>query len=97
MSAAIDYLAQHGLSARKKGSRVVVSPRALVTDDLQKYILAHRLELLAELAANDGFERRCGWTVLVPGYPPFIMAGQPITYAEALEEVQGRWPDARIE
>lgn len=97
MSAAIDYLSQHGLSARMSGNRVVVSPRALVTDALKKYIFAHRLELLAELSANDGCERRCGWTVRVPGYPPFIMAGQPITYAEALEAVQVRWPDARIE
>lgn len=97
MSTAIDYLAQFGLSARKKGNRVVVSPRTLVTDDLQKYIRAHRLELLAELAANDGMERRCGWTVLVPGYQPFTMVSEPITHAEALDEVRGRWPDAKIE
>lgn len=97
MSTAIDYLAQFGLSARKKGNRVVVSPRTLVTDDLQKYIRAHRLELLAELAANDGMERRCGWTVLVPGQRPFSMISEPITHAEALEDVRGRWPAADVE
>lgn len=96
MSTAIDYLAQFGLSARKKGNRVVVSPRTLVTDDLQKYIRAHRLELLAELAANDGLERRCGWTVTVPGLNPFTMISEPITQAEALDEVRGRWPKADV-
>ena len=97
MSTAIDYLSQYGLSVRTKGSRVVVSPRSLVTDDLQKYIRAHRLELLAELAANDGLERRCGWTVLVPGYPPFTMVTEPITHTEALADVRGRWPGAAVE
>lgn len=97
MSTAIDYLSQFGLSARKKGNRVVVSPRVLVTDDLQKYIRAHRLELLAELAANDGLERRCGWTVTVSGLNPFTMISEPITHAEALEEVLGRWPGAAVE
>lgn len=94
---AVDYLAQHGLSARKKGNRVVVSPRALVTDDLQKYIRAHRVELLAELAANDGIERRCAWSVLLPGRPPFPMINtEPLTRAEALADVRGRWPDADL-
>ncbi|QIH10583.1 MULTISPECIES: hypothetical protein [unclassified Pseudomonas] len=97
MSTAIDYLAQRGLSARKKGNRVVVSPRAMVTDDLQKYIRAHRLELLAELAANDGLERRCGWTVVVPGRKPFTMISEPITHAEALDDVRARWPDAMVQ
>lgn len=95
---AIDYLAQHGLSARKKGNRVVVSPRISVTDDLQKYIRAHRLELLAELAANDGQTRRCSWSVLLPGRKPFPMISpEPVTYAEALADVRGRWPTADIE
>lgn len=97
MSAAIDYLAQHGLSARKKGNRVVVSPRAMVTEDLKKYIRAHRLELLAELAANDGQARRCSWSVLVPGCRPFTMISpDPLTHAEALADVRCRWPGADI-
>lgn len=96
MSAAIDYLAQHGLSARKKGNRVVVSPRAMVTEDLKKYIRAHRLELLAELAANDGQARRCSWSVLLPGQRPFTMISEPITRDEALADVRGRWPDGEV-
>ena len=96
MSSAIDYLAQHGLSARQKGNRVVVSPRALVTDDLQKYIRAHRLELLAELAANDGVERCCHWRVIRGERPICTMVGEPVTRSEALDEVRGRWPDADL-
>ncbi|MEB0129729.1 hypothetical protein [Pseudomonas sp. CCI2.4] len=97
MSTAIDYLAQFGLSTRKKGNRVVVSPRALVTDDLQKYIRAHRLELLAELAANDGLARHCSWSVLLPGRQPFPMISpEPMTRDEALEIVRWRWPDGDV-
>ncbi|MQT83634.1 hypothetical protein GHN92_03475 [Pseudomonas sp. FSL R10-2964] len=96
MSTAIDYLAQHGLSARQKGNRVVVSPRSLVTDDLQKYIRAHRLELLAELAANDGIERRCHWRVIRGERPICTMVGVPVTRNEALAEVRWRWPDAEV-
>lgn len=97
MSAAVDYLAQFGLAARKKGNRVVVSPRERVTADLQKYIRAHRIELLAELAANDGFERRCYWVVTSPGCRPFTMVAAPMTRAEAVESTKAIWPDALIE
>ena len=97
MSTAIDYLKQFGLATRKKGNRVVVSPRERVTADLQKYIRAHRIELLAELAANDGFERRCYWVVTVPGWRPFTMIGEPMTRAEATESANAIWPDALIE
>ena len=96
MSTAIDYLAQYGLSARQKGNRVVISPRSLVTDDLQKYIRAHRIELLAELAANDGVERRCHWQVIRAGKIICTMVGTPVTRNEALAEVRWRWPDAEI-
>lgn len=97
MSTAIDYLAQRGLSVRTKGNRVVVSPRTLVTDDLQKYIRAHRLELLAELAANDGLARHCSWLVLLPGRQAFPMISPtPLTRAEALADVRGRWPNADL-
>ena len=96
MSTAIDYLAQYGLSARQKGNRVVISPRSLVTDDLQKYIRAHRIELLAELAANDGVERRCHWQVIRYGKIICTMVGAPVTRNEALAEVRWRWPAAEI-
>ena len=60
MSAAIDYLTLRGLSARKKGNRVVILPRALVTDEVQKYVRAHRLELVTllqqeNLGLNQGY------------------------------------------
>ena len=96
MSTTIEYLAQHGLSARQKGNRVVVSPRSLVTDDLQKYIRAHRLELLAELAANDGIERRCHWRVMRDDKPLCTMIGEAMTRTEALDAVRWRWPAADL-
>lgn len=97
MTAAIDYLAQFGLAARKKGNRVVVSPRERVTADLQKYIRAHRIELLAELAANDGFERRCYWVVIAPGSRRFTMIAAPMTRSEATYSAKAIWPGALIE
>ncbi|NWD66395.1 hypothetical protein HX870_02000 [Pseudomonas gingeri] len=96
MSTAIDYLIQRGLSARKKGNRVVISPRALVTDEIQKYVRAHRLELLAELSANDGVARSLHWQVMRDGKPLCTMIGDPMTRAEALEVVRWRWPDADL-
>lgn len=94
--AALDFLIERGLSAKRVGMRVRISPRARVTYEVGEYVKRNRLTLLAELTANDGVERRCGWTVLVPGYPPFTMVGEPITWAEALANVRGRWPDADI-
>ncbi|MNF85707.1 hypothetical protein D3C84_681140 [compost metagenome] len=96
MTTTIDYLAQFGLSARKKGNRVVVSPRTLVTDDLLKYIRAHRLELLAELAADDCIERWCFWHVVRDGKTICTMVCEPSTYAEATLEVKARWIDAEV-
>lgn len=94
--AAIDYLAERGFSARKQGMRVLVSPASKLTADVRKYIKANRLALLAELAANDGLERRCYWLVSVPGWRPFTMIGEPITRDEALADVRGRWPNAEL-
>lgn len=94
--AALDYLIKRGLSAKRVGVRVRISPRVKVTDEVARYVKQNRLTLLAELAANDGLERRCAWTVLVPSYPPFTMAGEPCTRAEALADVRGRWPDADL-
>jgi hypothetical protein len=96
MNTAIGYLAQFGLSARKKGNRVVVSPRSLVTEPLQKYIRAHRLELLAELAANDGIARRTHWQVTLPGCQSFTMVGEPCTHEEARSVVRSIWPEAEL-
>lgn len=71
-------------------------PASKLTDDVRKYMKAHRLALLAELAANDGLERRCNWTVLVPGCRPFTMISEPITRDEALADVRVRWPGAKV-
>lgn len=95
--AAIDYLRDHGFSAKVKGNRLVVSPSSKLTPDVRQYIKLHRLELLAELAANDGETRRAAWDVFIPGYGQRRMIGQPCTRAEALEHARGIWPGAELE
>jgi len=97
--AAIDYLRANGFSARVKGNRLSVSPASRITTEVRQYIKSHRLELLAEVAANDGEERRLHWTVLLANGHHFPMnCSEPITRAEALADVRGRgcWPDADI-
>lgn len=96
MNTAIDYLTERGLSARVSGDRLIVSPAEKITPDVRGYILAKRLELIAEVAANDGLARSRSWTVLLPDHKPFMMIGPPITRAEALRHAQGIWPDATI-
>lgn len=96
MAAAVDFLRRHGLSATRRGNRVFVTPKSGITEDVRRYVRAHRLELLAELAANDGAERRRYWEVTVPGYRPFRMTGEPTTHAEALANAHRIWPDANI-
>ncbi len=96
MTAAVDFLRRHGLSATRRGNRVFVTPKSGITEDVRRYVRAHRLELLAELAANDGAERRRYWEVTVPGYRPFRMTGEPTTHAEALESARRIWPTAEI-
>ncbi|MDQ3201200.1 MAG: hypothetical protein M3Q94_03375 [Pseudomonadota bacterium] len=94
--AALDFLIDRGLSAKRVGMRVRISPRVKVTDEVSRYVKQNRLTLLAELTADDGVERRCAWTALVPGYQPFTMIGEPVTRAEALADVRGRWPDGDV-
>jgi hypothetical protein len=94
---AIDYLHDCGFSAKVVGNRLLVSPSSRLTQEQRRYIKLHRLELMAEIAANDSEARRSHWTVVVTGYSPFTMIGEPMTYAEALAEAQGRWPDAKVE
>lgn len=94
--AAIDYLTAHGFSARVSGKRLVVSPASRLTEDVRKYINSHRLELLAELAANDGQERRSNWRIFLEGKPICVMVGEPMTRAEALEAARWRWPNADL-
>ncbi|UTH38656.1 hypothetical protein NLY39_11130 [Pseudomonas sp. KHPS1] len=73
--AAIDYLIEHGFSARVSGKRLVVSPASKLTEDDRQYIKLHRLELLAELAANDGQMRSSNWRVLLEGKVICVMIG----------------------
>lgn len=94
--AAIDYLIQKGFAAKIQGKRIVVSPASRLTEDVRAYIKAHRLELIAELAANDGIERRCHWQIVRDGKPLCVMIGEPITRQEALVAARWRWPDADI-
>ena len=96
MGAAIDYLREHGLTAQMKGQRVVISPASRLTNDIRQYVKAHRLELLAELAANDGLERRSHWQITLGGKPICTMVGEPMTFSEALEAARYRWPDAEV-
>ncbi|MFV3386924.1 hypothetical protein ACNFCJ_16120 [Pseudomonas sp. NY15364] len=94
--AAIDYLTEKGFSAKVSGKHLVVSPASRLTDDVRKYIKAHRLELLAELAANDGQERRSHWQITRGGNPLCVMITEPITHAEALDAARWRWPDVEV-
>lgn len=94
---AIDFLRFQGLIVRLKGARVSVSPASRLTDSLRRYIKAHRLEIIAELASADGLARRCHWRVIVPGYPPFSMISEPITQAEAQAVARQRWEAATVE
>lgn len=94
--AALDYLTERGFAARKVGMRVRVSPASKLTDDVRKYVKSHRLELLAELAANDGQARRCHWQITLGGKTICTMIGEPMTHAEALEAARWRWPGAEV-
>lgn len=97
MSTAIDYLRQNGLSARVKGDRLIVSPAGKLTPTIRQYIKAHRLELIAEVAANDGLARSSHWRIIRDGKAMCTMIGPPITYQEALAAAQWRWSDATVE
>lgn len=94
---AIDYLHDNGLSAKVVGNRLFVSPSSGLTQEQRRYIKLHRLELMAEIAANDSEARRSHWTAVVTGYSPFTMIGEPMTHAEALVEARRRWPNAKVE
>ncbi|AZE30311.1 MULTISPECIES: hypothetical protein [Pseudomonas] len=93
----IDYLRDRGFSAKVVGNRLIVWPSIRLTQEERRYIKLHRLELMVEVAANDGEARRSHWTVSVTGYGPFTMIGEPMTHAEALVEARTRWPNAKIE
>lgn len=96
MGAAVDYLRVNGFFAEKRKDRVIVSPASKLTPEIRAFIKANRPSLLAELAANDGQERRGNWRVVVDG-KRMTMVGEPCTYDEALAAAQWRWSSAGIE
>ncbi|MCY1312812.1 hypothetical protein D9M70_632710 [compost metagenome] len=53
--------------------------------------------MLAELAANDGQERRSNWKIIRDGKSIATMIGDPMTYSEALEAARWRWSDAEVD
>ncbi|MFC0891372.1 hypothetical protein, partial [Pseudomonas aeruginosa] len=96
MGAAIDFLRERGLTAKAQGKRIIVSPASKLTDDVRKYVKAHRLELLAELGSMDGKTRRMHWAITLGGKPLCTMITPPLTFEEALIEARWRWPGAGI-
>lgn len=93
---AADVLRSRGLTVSLVGARVRVSPGNRITDEDRKFIMLHRLELIAELAAGDGKERRMSWQVLRDGKPTATIAGGPMTREEALASARFRWTDAEV-
>ncbi|WPN47505.1 hypothetical protein [Pseudomonas sp. P8_241] len=96
MGAAIDFLHRHGIFAKAKGERIVVSPKSQLTDDVRQFVRTHRLELLAELAENDQAPRLVAWRITRNGKTICMMIGEPITNVEALEIAHWHWPDAGV-
>lgn len=94
--AALDYLKARGLSARQAGNKLSVSPRSALTQESRHFIKLHRMELLAELAANDGEEQRTHWLVYRQGKQICVIAGGPMNKAEALHACKAHWPDAEV-
>lgn len=52
-SALLTPLVNAGLTVRVAGNRLAVVPAERITSDLRRYIIEHKEELLAQLAAND--------------------------------------------
>ncbi|MCY1392265.1 hypothetical protein D3C76_753430 [compost metagenome] len=94
--AALGYLTEQGFVAKRNGMRVRVYPASKLTDDVRQYVKAHRRELLVELEAGDGHERRCHWSVTRNGRPLCVMIGEPMTRTEALENARWCWPGLEL-
>lgn len=93
----ITFLETQGLQVKARGHRVVISPRERVTEEVRRYVKTNRLNILAELDACDGKERRTNWKVKLPDYRAFSMIGQPMTIDEALTTALNIWPEAKID
>lgn len=93
---ALDYLRSRGLTAARAGQKLRVFPSTRITPADVEYIKLHRMELIAELAANDGEERRAHWRVCLRGELLCVIAGGPMTKQEALDAARFHWPEAEI-
>lgn len=93
----IETLKARGLTARLAGSKVRITPRNRITEADRTFIMLHRLELIAELEAGDGKERRMSWKVLRNGKAIATISGEPMTRDEALASATFRWPDAEVQ
>lgn len=96
MGTSVNFLHQYGLTARANGEHIVVSPASRLTDDVRQYVRAHRLELLAELAANDRQERRSAWHITREGKLLCMLIGESMTYTEALDIARWHWRDVEV-
>jgi hypothetical protein len=95
-SEVLSMAAAEGVTLMLVGDRLTWRSDHQPPADLLNILKAHRLELIAELSANDRQERRRHWSISVPGCRPFTMIGEPMTRAEALVAARWRWPDARV-
>ncbi len=95
MSSYLSYLHEQGFSVRSDGRNIIVSPASNLTALMRLWIRVHRSELLAELEAGDGLERRSCWRVFLSGKLVCNMVSEPITKTEAMKAVS-RWPNAEV-
>ena len=95
MSSHLSYLHEQGFGVRSDGRNIIVSPASNLTALMRLWIRVHRSELLAELEAGDGLERRSCWRVFLSGKLVCNMVSEPITQAEAMKAVS-RWPTAEV-
>ena len=94
---AIDYLKARNLQAKQVGNKLIVFPKDQLTNEDRQHIKMHRMELLAELAANDGVEQRTHWQIYLEGKPVCVIAGGPMTQERALDAARFHWPDAVVQ
>lgn len=95
MSSHLSYLHEQGFNVRSEGRDIIVSPASNLTALIRLWVRVHRSELLAELEAGDGLERRSCWRVYLSGKLVCNMVSDPITQAEAMKSVS-RWPTAEV-
>ena len=83
------------MSASRSAPPPPPAPSSKLTQDVRQFIKLHRLELIAEVSANDGTTRRSNWQINLEG-KLITMIGAPMTYDEALAAAHWRWPESNI-